>query len=108
MRGADDGRAAAGHVAEEAADRDRGLAVEACRRLVGEQERRPRRERPGDGDALPLPAREPAEATVGQPVQATLSSAAPAPSGASPRTASAVSTVSRAVSRSASIGCCAT
>ena len=53
--------------ADEAEDLGRGLGVEVARRLVGEEHRRARHERAGDGDALLLAARE-----LGGPVRAAV------------------------------------
>ena len=52
-------------VGEEAAERERGRDVDARGRLVGEDHRRARGERPRDGDALSLPGGEELDAPVG-------------------------------------------
>ena len=53
---------------EQLGDRGGAVAVEARRRLVGEQQRGPRRERARDGDACPLARREPRDRHV-EPVR---------------------------------------
>ena len=52
-------------VGEEAAERERGRDVDARGRLVGEDHRRPRGERPRDRDALALPGGEDVDEPVG-------------------------------------------
>ncbi len=63
-RAEDRGAGLARQPAEQRGHRDGIRAVEAGRRLVGEQEPRPRRDRAGDGDALALAGREPRDALL--------------------------------------------
>ena len=66
VRRADEGRAVlVGDVGEEPAERERGGDVDARGRLVGDDHRRPRGERPRDGDALALAGGEQVGEAVG-------------------------------------------